>query len=107
MVSQRRDPDEFVQAAARWSRLRVESELRQEIAAAELARDRGRSGLGATPAGCYRHLTFLRQLSTWLQTGTFPRQGRRRTRALIATLAEVMVSSGQLDENLLKPLRRP
>ena len=107
MVSQRRDPDEFVQAAARWSRLRLESELRQEITAAELARDRGRSGLAATPAGCYHYLAFLRQLSTWLQTGTFPRQGRRRTRALIATLAEVMVSSGQLDENLLKPLRRP
>ena len=93
--------------AAEWSRLRLESELQQEIAAAELARDLGRSGLAATPAGCYRYLAFLRQLSTWLQTGTFPKQGRRRTRALITALAEGMVSSGQLDAHLLRPLRRP
>ena len=106
MVSERCDPDEFVQAAAGWSRLRLESELRQEIAAAELARDRGRSGLATTPDGCYRYLAFLRQLDTWLQTGTFPKQGRRRTRALITTLAEAMVSSGRLDANLLRPLRR-
>ena len=104
MVSERCDPAEFVQAAVAWSRLRLDTELEQEIAAAELARDRWRMRLGKAVPGCHTYLAFLRQLRQWLETGTFPRQGRRHTRELFAVLGEGLAAKGQLDPKVLEAL---
>jgi hypothetical protein len=105
MVSERCEPLEFVQAAVAWSRLRLDSELDQEIAAAELARDRARIGFGAAPSNCHRYLVFLRQMREWLRTGEFPRQGRRRSRELLAVLGAALVARGQLDPRAIEALR--
>ena len=105
MVSERCDPAEFVQAAVAWGRLRLDTELEQEIAAAELARDRWRMRLGDAVPGCHRYLAFLRQLRQWLQTGTFPRQGRRQTRELLAVLGGALVANGQIDPKVVEALR--
>jgi hypothetical protein len=44
-------------------------------------------------------------MSHWLRTGKFPRQGRRRSRALIAKLAEQLAAKGQVDPKAIEELR--
>jgi hypothetical protein len=107
MISERCEPAEFVQAALSWDRLRLDTGLEQELAAAELVRDRARLGQGTLPSRCHHYVAFLRQLRQWLHTGQFPRQGRRRTRELIAILARALVAKGQLDPKATEALRSP
>jgi hypothetical protein len=107
MISERCEPAEFVDAALGWGRQRLDVELDQEIAAAELARTRAKMGLGPPPPGCHHYHAFLQQMRQWLRTGQFPRQGRRRTRELLAILGRAMAANGQLDPKAVEALRYP
>ena len=105
MISESCEPAEFVHAAKAWDWLRLEAEIEQEVVAAELAKERMRLRLAPAPRTCHAYLLFLRQLSHWLQTGAFPRQGRRRSRQLIAEVAERLAAKGQVDRSAVDALR--
>jgi hypothetical protein len=105
LISEQFDPEEFVRAAVGWNRLRLESEIENELRAAELLAERAWVAREQPPRACRAYATFLKRMADWLGTGRAPRHSRRETRALMLTLGQALLSRGQIEPQSLQHLQ--
>jgi hypothetical protein len=107
LISEHYDPADFVRAAVAWDRLRLEAEVERELEAAELTCERAWLEKKPTPHSCPTYVNFLRRVRDWLRSGAVSRQMRRDTRAHMFTIAEALVSRGQLERSAMSGLHPP
>ena len=105
LISEHFDPDEFVRAAVGWSRLRLESEIDNELRAAELVAEKASVAREPPPRACRAYAAFLKRTAQWLGSGVAPRHTRRETRALMLTLGQALLTKGQMEAASLRNLQ--
>ena len=105
LISEHFDPEEFVRTAVGWNRLRLESEIENELRAAELLADRASIRREQPPQACRAYASFLKRTADWLCTGVAPRHTRREIRALMLTLGQALLARGQIEPQSLRPLQ--
>ena len=105
LISERFDPEEFVRAAVGWNRLRLESEIENELRAAELLAEKAWVTREQPPRACRAYAAFLKRMADWLGTGVAPRHTRRETRALMLTVGDALLSRGQIEPSSLRNLQ--